>query len=106
MEREARGIDRHPRPITDTERAMLKNEFVAMLHEQLGQQQTFVLAAVAEAIAEIISHERDLWEKQLRELNLETAKLASALAAINDMLAAEKAKVIDLPRLPLRGDLN
>jgi hypothetical protein len=70
-EREERRAAQRPRPLTDSERAMLRNELVAMIEEA----KTFILAVLAESLGEFGSELADLVE----------AKMEGALAAMTKM---------------------
>jgi hypothetical protein len=56
-------------------------------------------------LADAIEKERQMSRRELHELRVEAAKLSSAVAALHD-LASERGKILDLPALPLRRDVN
>jgi hypothetical protein len=62
--------------------------------------------SLGETISEALAAERNAWERKLRELRLECAKLSATLDSLHDIIGAERAKTLDLPALPRRSDLN
>ncbi len=59
--------------------------------------------ALGETLGDVVERERARLDRELRQMRLETAKLDSVVAALNEVVASEKAKVLDLPQLPRRN---
>lgn len=79
-----------------TEREQVLEAIVAIVGDALGN-----------AIGDAIEHERDLAQRNLRELRAETSKLSSTVDELYGLLAAERSKIIDLPNpLPSRRVTN
>jgi hypothetical protein len=111
-EREERRAAQRPRPLTDSERAMLRNELVAMIEEA----KTFILAVLAESLGEFGSELADLVEAKMDGALAAMTKMADTRFSEMQRIIAElrarppdgksehgTGEVIDLPNpLPLR----
>jgi hypothetical protein len=54
--------------------------------------------SLGETISEALAAERNAWERKLRELRLECAKLSATLDSLHDIIGAERAKTLDCRR--------
>lgn len=118
-EREARlAHERNKdRNLTDAE----MQRWVDHVHELIANEREFQREAVAQAVAaerermsallvELIAEMQDAaaddLERATRSLTVELGEVRATLAELRATLASDRAKVVDLPRLPDRRELN
>ena len=84
----------------------LQTRLEAEREATLGAVVEIVAQALGDVVGDAIQQERDLAQRNLRELRAESAKLSSTVDELFRLLNAERGKVIDLPALPLRRVTN
>jgi hypothetical protein len=81
-------------------------EWEDWLAARLTVERKVIARFVAEAIAKCVGDERDKLRAEIHEQRIEQAKLSSALSELHNLLASERAKIVDLPPLLSRRDFN
>jgi hypothetical protein len=91
--------------------------FDARLEECVGDERDFMIEAVGIALGETVEDLKDEMDElrkeaaaalsdEVRKLRTELCELSAMLAELQRLIAAERAKVLDLPPLPLARRVN
>jgi hypothetical protein len=91
--------------------------FDARLEERLGDERDFMIEAVGTALGETVEdlkdemdqrrkEERQALSDEVRKLRIELCELSTVVSGLRQVLAAERAKVLDLPPLPSARRMN
>jgi ribosomal protein L29 len=78
----------------------------ARISEAIARERQFQHGVLAEIIAELRAEATNDLERATRSLTAELADLKATLAELRMVLASDRSKPLDLPRLPARRELN
>ena len=78
----------------------------ARISEAIAAERRYQAELLTELIAEFRGEAADELERATRSLTIELADLKATLAEVRQVVAGERSKVLDLPPLPARRELN